>query len=57
MQATDFVVAKNDFQQCKVITTQLPDALPSESLLVKVDRFAFTANNITYATLGDELTH
>ena len=57
MQATDFVVAKNDLQQCKVIRTQLPDALPAESLLVKVDRFAFTANNITYATLGDELKY
>ena len=31
--------------------------MPSESLLVKVDRFAFTANNITYATLGDELKY
>ena len=57
MQATDFVVARNDFQQCKVITTQLPDALPGEALLVRVDRFAFTANNITYATLGDELKY
>jgi hypothetical protein len=57
MQATDFVVAKHDLQQCKVITTQLPDTLPSESLLVQVDRFAFTANNITYATLGDELKY
>jgi hypothetical protein len=57
MQATDFVVARNDLQQCKVITTQLPDTLPSESLLVQVDRFAFTANNISYATLGDELKY
>ena len=57
MQATDFVVAKNDFQQCKVIATQLPDALPAETLLVKIDRFAFTANNITYAMLGDQLKY
>jgi Protein of unknown function (DUF2855) len=59
MKATDFVVARNDLQQCKSIETQLPDAaaLPSEALLVKVDRFAFTANNITYAVLGDELKY
>jgi hypothetical protein len=57
MQVTDFVVAKDDFQQCKVIATRLPDALPSEALLVKVDRFAFTANNITYATLGEQLKY
>lgn len=50
MNSTDFIVARNDLQQCKFIETQLPDAaaLPDEALLVKIDRFAFTANNITY---------
>jgi len=59
MHATDFVVARNDLQQCKVIETQLPApaALPDEALLVKVTRFAFTANNITYAVLGDHLKY
>jgi len=59
MQATDFVVARNDLQQCKVVETQLPDAatLPADTLLVRVTRFAFTANNITYAVLGDQLKY
>jgi uncharacterized protein DUF2855 len=59
MPSTDFVVARNDLQQCKVIETQLPDtaALPDDALLVKVTRFAFTANNITYAVLGDQLKY
>src|SRR5690348_3486758 len=57
MQATDFVVAKHDLQQCKFVESALPDALPPDALLVKVDRFAFTANNITYATLGDEMKY
>jgi hypothetical protein len=57
MQATDFIVAKQDLQQCKVVETRLPDALPEEALLVKVDRFAFTANNITYAATGDTLKY
>ena len=37
----------------------MPDAntLPDEALLVKVDRFAFTANNITYAVIGDQLKY
>ena len=41
------------------IETQLPDAaaLPDDALLVKVTRFAFTANNITYAVLGDHLKY
>src|SRR5258708_9354045 len=59
MTSTDFVVARNDLQQCKIIETQLPDdaTLPDEALLVKIDRFAFTANNITYAVLGDQLKY
>ena len=59
MHSTDFVVARNDLQQSKVIDTQLPDtaALPDDALLVKVTRFAFTANNITYAVLGEHLKY
>ncbi len=59
MISTDFVVARDDLQQCKVIETQLPDAatLPDDALLVKVTRFALTANNITYAVTGDQLKY
>src|ERR1700733_4983663 len=59
MNATAFIVARDNLQDCKFIETRLPDAdaLPDETLLVKVDRFAFTANNITYATLGDQLKY
>jgi hypothetical protein len=59
MKSTDFVVARNDLQQCKFIETALPDiaALPDEALLIRIDRFAFTANNITYAVLGDQLKY
>ena len=59
MHATDFIVVRNDLQQCKLIETQLPDAdaLPTDALLVKVTRFAFTANNITYAVAGDTLKY
>jgi hypothetical protein len=59
VNSTDFVVARDDLKQCKFIDTTLPDAadLPVEALLVKVDRFAFTANNITYAILGDQLKY
>jgi hypothetical protein len=59
MKSTDFVVARNDLQQCKLIETELPDAaaLPDDALLVKVTSFAFTANNITYAVTGDRLKY
>jgi len=59
MKSTDFIVARDDLQQCKFVESQLPDAaaLPNDALLVKVDRFAFTANNITYAVAGDLLKY
>lgn len=59
MTAIEFIVARDDFEDCKTVTTELPaaDALPQDALLVKVDRFALTANNITYAVLGDELKY
>lgn len=59
MKSTDFTVARHDLQQCKVIETPLPDAaaLPDDALLIRIDRFAFTANNITYAVLGDQLKY
>src|ERR1700733_2031046 len=59
MNSTDFIVARDAFQECKFIETNLPEAnsLPDEALLIKVDRFAFTANNITYATLGEQLKY
>jgi hypothetical protein len=59
MNSIDFIVVRNDFEQCKAIETELAgaDTLPPDALLVKVDRFAFTANNITYAVLGDELRY
>src|ERR1700735_3307421 len=59
MNSTDFVVARDDLQQCKIIETRLPDAaqLPEGALLISINRFAFTANNITYAVLGDQLKY
>jgi hypothetical protein len=59
MKSTDFIVARHNLQDCKFIEARLPDAnaLADETLLIKVDRFAFTANNITYAALGDQLKY
>jgi Protein of unknown function (DUF2855) len=59
MKSTDFVVARHDLQQTKFIETLVPDAdaVPDEALLIRIDRFAFTANNISYAVLGDQLMY
>jgi hypothetical protein len=57
--STQFIVDRNDLAKFKVIETPLPSVmqLPEDGLLVKVDRFAFTANNITYAMLGDQMKY
>jgi hypothetical protein len=54
-----FIVARNELKTCKIFETPLPSLaqLPEDGLLVKVDGFAFTANNITYAILGDQLKY
>jgi len=41
MNSTDFIVVRNDLQQCKVIETRLPDAaeLPDGALLISINRF------------------
>lgn len=59
MNSVQLVVARNDLKTCKIFETPLPSAaqLPSDSVLVKVDRFAFTANNITYAIMGAQLKY
>lgn len=59
MNATQFVVARDDLKQSAFVEMTPPDRdrLPDDALLMRVDRFAFTANNITYALLGDVLKY
>lgn len=53
---TRFVIDKSDLSRTKTLSTALPDLQPGE-ILLKVDSFAFTANNITYAELGDRMAY
>ncbi|CAD5109960.1 DUF2855 family protein [Zestomonas carbonaria] len=54
----DFLIDRADLARCEFRETTLdPDALAPGQVLLKVDRFAFTANNITYAAMGDSLRY
>lgn len=53
---TDFLVKKDDLHQNRFAERALP-ALQEGEVLLKVDRFAFTANNITYAVMGESLAY
>ncbi len=55
MSAFNIHVNRKDFHQYKIVKQEAPTAanLAAGQILVKVDQFAFTANNITYATVGE----
>ena len=52
--STDFIVSRTNLRDGKFVTTQLPELKPGEVLL-HVDKFALTANNITYGAAGDSI--
>lgn len=53
--STDLIVNRADFSDARFVETALPDPgrLGPGQALLKVDEFALTANNITYAVVGD----
>jgi hypothetical protein len=50
--AWTLAVARSDLGQSRRLTTPVPDLVPGEALL-RVERVGLTANNVTYAVLGD----
>jgi hypothetical protein len=54
MSSYHFLVKKADLAECRVEAVATPAIGPGEALL-RVDRFALTANNITYGVAGDAL--
>ena len=56
LSCTDFLVRKDDIYQTKLAERTLP-VLQDGEVLLKVDRFAFTANNITYAVFGESMAY
>ncbi len=56
MGTTDFLVRKDHLSTTRL--TDTPDApLADGQIRVRVDRFALTANNITYAAFGDAMNY
>ena len=57
---SEFQISKTDFAKHRIVGAQLrvlatATAIEEGEILVKIDRFAITANNITYAVLGDKM--
>jgi hypothetical protein len=49
-------VNRNDIREARIVTRPVPE-LAADDILLRVDRFALTTNNITYAAFGDELRY
>jgi hypothetical protein len=53
---SEFQVSKNNYVECRVIDNDLSNKrLADGEVLVKVDKFALTANNITYAVVAEKI--
>lgn len=52
----EFQTHKKDLKQSRIINVAA-STISDNEVLVKIDRFAFTANNITYAVMGNQLRY
>lgn len=53
---SDFLVKRGDLRECRVAESEVPAVGPGQALL-RVDTFGLTANNITYAVMGDSMSY
>ncbi len=53
---TDFLVKRDDLRQCRVEESSAPKIEPGQALL-RVDSFGLTANNVTYAVMGEAMSY
>lgn len=53
---SDFLVKRDDLRECRVAESATPEVGPGRALL-RVDSFGLTANNITYAVMGEAMSY
>ncbi|MFM7140961.1 MAG: DUF2855 family protein [Alphaproteobacteria bacterium] len=52
-----FEVARGDFHETRFVESPVPRPAADGQVLLRVDRFALTANNVSYALTGDMLAY
>ncbi len=52
----DFLVKRDDLRECRIAESEAPACGPGQALL-RIDTFGLTANNVTYALLGDAMSY
>jgi len=53
---SDFLIKRDDLRECRIAESEVPELEQGEALL-RVERFGLTANNITYAVLGQAMSY
>lgn len=53
---SDFLVKRDDLRQCRVADSEEPEVGAGQALL-RVDSFGLTANNVTYAVMGEAMSY
>jgi hypothetical protein len=56
MTTLDFLVGRDDLHRYEVTETTTPEPEPGE-IMLRVDKFGFSANNVTYAALGNTMRY
>ncbi|MEM9673299.1 MAG: DUF2855 family protein [Cyclobacteriaceae bacterium] len=57
INALDFTVKIDDLQQAKFVEKTYSDKLSSNQVLLEIDQFSFTSNNITYGVVGEKMNY
>lgn len=53
---SDFLVKRDDLRECRIAESEAPSLEPGQALLA-VDSFGLTANNVTYAVMGEAMSY
>ena len=53
---SDLLVKRDDLRECRVVESEPPQPGPGQALL-RVDSFGMTANNVTYAVMGEAMSY
>jgi hypothetical protein len=53
---SDFLVKRDDLRECRVVDSE-PPAVGAGQALLRVERFGLTANNVTYAVMGEAMSY
>ncbi|MEM1134318.1 MAG: DUF2855 family protein [Bacteroidota bacterium] len=57
INALDFTVKINELQKAQFVAKTYSDELSSNQVLLEIDKFSFTSNNITYGVVGEQMNY